>query len=115
VVIDYNINMQQYITYTRVKASNSVYLDPNTNWKFEEATNESKFNETPYEFNWVFLASVEYPDNTPQEVVDWLLEAYKPFDFQFITEEEANIFLAQIWDIKVKDFIFEDNREPLII
>ena len=108
-------HIRRYITYKRVKENEFYYKDPNSWNQFEEATNESKFNETPYKFNWVFLASVEYPDNTPQEVVDWLLEAYKPFDFQFITEEEANIFLAQIWDIKVKDFIFEDNREQLII
>ena len=28
----------------------------------------------------------------------------------FLTEEEANTFLANIWDVTVKDFEFTDNR-----
>jgi len=107
--------MRKYITYQRIKANENFYLDPNTNGAFEQATENSKFNETPYEHNWVFLWHIEYPDATPQEVIGGLLEEYKDFHFTFITEVEANTFLAQIWDVTVKDYIFTDNREGIFL
>ena len=106
--------VMKYITYSRVKANDNFYLDPNTNNSFENATNNSKFNETPYEVDGVFLATVEYPDTTTQEEIDGLLLAYKDFGFAFISEEEANEHLSKIWDVSVEDFIFTDNRPVMI-
>lgn len=113
--------MKQYITYTRVKANDSLYLDPNTNNSFENATKDSRFNETPYEVDWTYLAFVEYPDLTSPEVLLWLIKSYSEFNFKFISEEEANEFLAKIWGednweqlITVKDYEFTNNR-PLDI
>lgn len=102
--------MRRYITYKRVKVNDNFYSDPNTNDSFENATEGSTFFESPYEFEGIFLASVEYPDSTIQWQIDWLLNAYSDFNFTFITEEEANMHLSKIWDIKVKDFVFTDNR-----
>ena len=102
--------MRRYITYKRVKASDNFYLDPNTNWQFEQATENSKFYETPYQYNWTFLAYVEYPDATTQERIDTLMQSYTSFNFTFITEAGANVFLSQIWDITVANFVFTDNR-----
>lgn len=107
--------MRRYITYERVKANDNLYLDPNTDSSFDKATKDSKFYETPYEKDWVFLASVEYPNTTPQEVIKHLLLMYKDFNFTFISEEQANLFLKWIDElISVKDFVFTDNR-PLDI
>ena len=107
--------MKQYITYTRVRANDNLYLDPNTNDSFENATKDSKFNETPYGKDWVFLASVEYPDTTTQEEIDGLILAYKEFEFTFISEEQANLLLKWIDElISVSNFKFTDNR-PLDI
>ena len=106
--------MKKYITYTRVRASDNFYLDPNTNNQFEQATENSTFYETPYQYNWTFLAYVEYPDDTTQARIDELLQAYSSFNFTFITEEEASTFLAQIWDITVSNFVFTDNTQQII-
>ena len=115
VEIDYLIeitqhNMKRYITYNRVQTDKNNFIDPNTNNSFENATEGSTFYETCYNLDGVFLAYVEYPDNTTQWQIDWLLEEYSAFNFTFITEEEANTHLSKIWDISVKDFIFTDKR-----
>lgn len=102
--------MLRYITYSRVQVDINNFIDPNTNDSFENATEGSTFFETSYDLDWVFLAYVEYLNETTQEQIDWLLEAYSAFSFTFITEEEANIHLAKIWDITVKDFKFDDKR-----
>lgn len=107
--------MKRYITYTRKKENENFYSDPNTNWNFEKQTTGSKFYETPYELEWIFLAYVEYPDSIPLSVIDELIMINSEYNFKFINEEEANKFLKQISElISVKDFVFEDNR-PLDI
>lgn len=106
--------MHKYITYTRKKISDNRYLDPNTNDIVEKATSWiAKFTETAYEFNWVFLATVEFSTETPIEQIEYFRSLDPEFNFTFITEEEANIELAKLWDVKVKDFVFTDSRPVL--
>jgi len=108
--------MQRYITYKRVKENEFKYNDPNTDWKFEEATNDSVFNESPYLLvDGRFVCDVIYPDNTTQEQIDWLIIANSSFEFTFITEEEANSLLSELWDVTVNNFIFTDNREIEVV
>ena len=103
--------MQRLITWKRVKVSEFQLIDPNTNWQFEAATTGAKFIETPYEIkDGRFISVVEYPNETTQEQIDWLILAYKPFEFTFITEDEANVLLSELWEVTVANFIFEDNR-----
>ena len=101
--------MLRYITYTRKKVNDNYYMDPNSQNTFENQTTNSTFYETPYEINWTFIAYVEYPDDTTQDRIDELLQAYTSFNFSFITEEEANELLSELWDVSVKDFVFTDN------
>lgn len=104
--------MKRYITYTRKKINDNYYQDPNTNNRVKKETNwVTKFFETPYEFGWVFLAYVEYPNKTTIEEIEYFRNLDKDFNFTFIMEEEVNILLLKIWDISVKDFVFTDNRE----
>lgn len=102
--------MRKYITYKRVQASPVLFLDPNTNGNFQSATNGSTFYETPYIVDWIFLASVEYPNETTQEQIDTLIAWYSAFEFTFITEIEANTLLATLWEVSVENFIFTDER-----
>lgn len=103
--------MRKYITYTRKKENDNFYSDPNTNNRVEEETNwVTKFFETAYDHNWVFLAYVEYPDATTPDEISYFQNLDPEFNFTFITEAEANTHLSSIWDITVKDFVFEDNR-----
>lgn len=106
--------IKRYITFFRKKENENFYSDPNTNWKFDRLTVDSKFYETPYEVNWTFLAYVEYPDNTLLSTIDNFIVENSEYNFTFLTEEEANEFLSNLWDVSVKDFIFTDNR-PLEI
>ena len=105
--------MKRYITYKR-KEVNWHFLDPNTNNAFEKATINSIFQETPYQNAGVFLGVIEYPESTTQEIIDDMLQKYSEFNFSFIAENEANLFLQTIWEITVKDYIFTDNR-PLTL
>ncbi len=107
--------MKRYITYTRKKINDNFYSDPNTNGRVEEETNwVTKFYETPYEVNWVFLAYVSYPSETEQSEVEYFKNLDPEFNFTFITEEEANTLLSELWDVSVSNFDFTDNR-PLDI
>jgi len=103
--------MIKYITYTRKKISDNYYQDPNTNNIVEEATSWiTKFTETAFDFNWVFLAYVEFPNDTTDEQIEYFRTLDTDFNFTFITEEEANIHLSKIWDISVDNFNFDDKR-----
>lgn len=106
--------MKRYITYKRKKENENFYSDPNTNWKFDRLTVDSKFYETPYEVDWVFLAYVEYPDETTVEEIEYFRNLDPAYNFTFITEEQANELLANLWDVSVSNFQFNDNR-PLEI
>lgn len=103
--------MRKYITYTRKKINDNYYQDPNTNNIVEEATGWiTKFTETAYDYNGVFIAYVEFPTDTSDEQIEYFRTLDSDFNFTFVTEEEANIHLANIWDITVEDFVFTDNR-----
>lgn len=103
--------MKRYITYTRKKESDSFYSDPNTNNRVERETNwVTKFYETPYEIEWVFLAYVEYPNETTSEQVEYFKKLDPNYNFTFITEEQANELLNKLWDVSVSNFEFRDNR-----
>ena len=106
--------LKKYVKWKRVKVNDNFYKDINTNNTFQNETKDSEFQETPYELNWYFLGIAKYPQDTPQDFIDGLLNKFSEFEAEFITEEEANEFLAKIWDITVKDYEFTDNR-PLDI
>jgi hypothetical protein len=107
--------MKRYITYTRKKENDSFYSDPNTNNRVETETNwVTKFYETPYEVDGVFLSYVEYPNETTIEEVEYFKNLDPAYNFTFITEEQANELLANLWDVSVSSFEFNDNR-PLEI
>lgn len=109
--------MKRYITYTRKKINDNYYQDPNTNNKVEIETNwHTTFYETPYEYNWVFLAYVEYGDEFTNEQIEYFRNLDTDFNFTFITEEEANIFLQNFWKdeewnyyVSVANFEFTNN------
>ena len=108
--------MQRYITWKRVQTSPTQFIDPNTNNTFNEVTNWATFTETPYQIaDWRFISVIEYPDNTTQERINSLMAEYSAFEFTFITEEEANTLLSELWDVKVSNFNFTDNRPIDII
>lgn len=87
------------------------FIDPNTDWAFENATEGAIFTETPYQIaDGRFISVVEYPDETTQSTIDWLILAYSVFEFTFIDETEANLLLSELWDVTVTNFIFKDNR-----
>lgn len=103
--------MQRYITYTRKKESDNFYSDPNTNNRVAiETAGYTTFYETCYEYNGTFLAYVEYGDSFTDEQVAYFQNLDPAYNFTFLTEEEANTFLSNLWDVSVKDFIFTDNR-----
>ena len=105
--------MKKYITWNRKKVNDNYYQDPNTN---DRASLESgwvvTFTETPYQLNWTFISVVEYPDNTPQEQLDYFMSIDPDFNFTILTEEEANALLqtAYNWEVSVNNFVFTDNR-----
>jgi len=107
--------MKNYILWDRIKVSENRYIDINTDWAFDNVTTDSTFTETPYNVWLRFLWVVEYPADTTQEVIDTLVAEHSEFNCVFITEAEANTFLAEIWDITVSDYIFTDNRPQEII
>lgn len=107
--------MKQYITWIW-KIVNWGIEHPNTHDQDKAQTDwKIDFVQYWFEVNNVNLAVIEYDES----IVSWEdLIAYaniEPlFNLTIITEEEVNTFLANIWDITVKDFVFTDNR-PLDI
>lgn len=106
--------MKRHITYKRKKINDNYYQDPNTQNRVEIETNWfTKFFETPYEVNGIFLAYVEYPDTTTPDEIEYFKNLEPAFEFTFITEEEANTMLSNLWQVSVKDFMFTDLRPKI--
>lgn len=109
--------IKKYVKWKRVKVNESFYKDINTNNAFQNETKDSDFKETPYELNWYFLGIAVYPEDTPQEFINWLIEKFSEFEVEFISEKEVNEFLNSYWVdenweqfVKVNEFSFIDNR-----
>ncbi len=101
----------RYILWNRVKINDNKYIDPNSDNLYSNSTNWGTFHETPYLLdNWKFVSWIEYPSETTQERIDELVEAFSWFNFEFVTEAEANDLLSELWDVTVSDFVFEDLR-----
>ena len=109
-------NIQKLITWKRVKVNENRFVDPNTDWAFEKATEWATFTETPYQIaDWRFISFVEYPDTTTQEQINTLINEYSAFEFTFIDEATVNQLLSELWDVSVNNFIFTDNRDIMWI
>lgn len=112
--------MKQYITWN-IKPIDWWYEHPNTSDQDKKATWWLvNFIETAYweEWKWTQIAIIEYDENFV-----WINELIafaniKPeFEMQLKTEEEINEFLLSLygWKVSVKDFIFNDTRDELML
>ena len=104
--------MKRYVTWKEKKINDNLYIHPNTNGRVEEETWwKTIFIETDYKHSdGRFMSVVEYPNTTTPEEVEAFRLLDPAFEFTFITEAEANTFLASLWEVSVSNFEFTDNR-----